>query len=75
MSDITHIFSYWMKFYRTQKKITQEELAERTNLHRTYIGSVERAERNITLKNADIIANALEIPLYDMVKEFSNENE
>ena len=64
-----------MKFYRTQKKITQEELAERTNLHRTYIGSVERAERNITLKNADIIANALEIPLYDMVKEFSNENE
>lgn len=55
-----------MRLIRTQKNISQELLAEKSGLHRTYIGSVERGERNITLKNAEKIAMALEISLTDL---------
>jgi len=43
--------------------LSQEELAVRAGVHRTYIGMIERAEKNITLTNVEKIANALEIPL------------
>jgi transcriptional regulator with XRE-family HTH domain len=49
--------------------LTQEELAERANLHPTYIGSVERGERNISLENIVSIAKALQINPKDL---FSN---
>lgn len=43
--------------------LSQEELASRAGVHRTYIGMIERAEKNITLENIEKIARALEIPL------------
>ena len=43
--------------------ISQEELAYRAGLHRTYIGMVERAERSISLQNAKTIADALNVKL------------
>lgn len=46
---------------RESEGISQEELASRAGLHRTYIGAVERAERNITLATLQRIANALAI--------------
>ena len=46
---------------RGQKGWSQEELARRCGLHRTYIGSIERSERNISLINIEKIANALNI--------------
>ena len=48
---------------RKQKGLSQEELAFKADLHRTYIGMIERAEKNITLVNVEKIANALEIPI------------
>jgi transcriptional regulator with XRE-family HTH domain len=48
---------------RTALGLSQEELAERAGVHRTYIGMIERAEKNITLENIEKIAIALEIPL------------
>ena len=62
--DITHFFGLKVRKSRNEKKLSQEELAHICELHRTYIGSIERGERNITLKNADKIAKALEKPLY-----------
>ena len=43
--------------------LSQEELASRAGVHSTYIGMIERAEKNITLENIEKIAKALEIPL------------
>lgn len=50
---------------RKEKNLSQEQLAFKANLHRTYIGMIERAERNVTLLNIEKIANALEIRLTD----------
>jgi len=42
--DIKEIFAKWVVFYRKKYKWSQEELAEKSDLHRTYIGSIERCE-------------------------------
>jgi DNA-binding XRE family transcriptional regulator len=60
---ITQSFGQKVRHFRNIKRLSQEELADLCGLHRTYIGSVERGERNITLINAERIANALEQPL------------
>ena len=52
-------FGLNVKKYRLIKKMTQEELAEHTNLHRTYISALERGKRSISLKNIEKIALAL----------------
>jgi transcriptional regulator with XRE-family HTH domain len=50
--------------------ISQEELAARAGVHRTYIGMVERAEKNITLKNIDKICEALNLSISDFFSDF-----
>lgn len=46
---------------RLQKRISQEALADEAGVHRTYMGSVERGERNISLENIVKIARALKV--------------
>ena len=48
---------------RIKRNLSQETLAEKAGMHRTYIGMIERAEKNITLLNIKKIANALNLPL------------
>jgi transcriptional regulator with XRE-family HTH domain len=52
---------------RLQLRLSQENLASRAGVHRTYIGMIERAEKNITLENIEKIAKALEIPIEKLV--------
>ena len=67
--DITDKFGKKVRYFRKIRNFSQEELAERSELHRTYIGSVERGERNITLLNADKIAKALSVTLVELVTD------
>lgn len=53
---------------RLSHGLSQEELAERAGVHRTYVGMIERAEKNITLKNIERIAKALKVPLVKLLK-------
>ena len=59
-------FGKKIKELRSLKKISQEELADLAGVHRTYIGMIERAEKNITLLNIEKIANALNINIKDL---------
>lgn len=49
--------------------LSQEELASRAGVHRTYVGMIERAEKNITLENIEKFASALKITLPDIFKD------
>lgn len=53
---------------RLEKGLSQEELASLAGLHRTYIGMIERAEKNITLINAQKVARALELSVSTLLK-------
>ena len=53
---------------RTRLGLSQEELAGRAGVHRTYIGMIERAEKNITLENIEKIAMALGRSISDLTK-------
>ena len=65
-SSITKNFGKKIADERKKLGLSQEELAHRSGLHRTYIGAVERGERNITLVNAECIALALNLELKAM---------
>lgn len=56
---------------RLAKNLSQESLADLAGLHRTYIGMIERAEKNITLVSIEKIANALGLRLKDLI-DFDN---
>ena len=55
---------------RLKQKLSQEELAMKAGVHRTYIGMIERAEKNITLENIDKVSKALSISISDLTKNF-----
>ncbi|MBI2968020.1 MAG: helix-turn-helix transcriptional regulator [Bacteroidetes bacterium] len=52
---------------RKEKGISQEELSFRADVHRTYIGMIERAEKNITLTNIEKIAKAFEVSVSELM--------
>ena len=61
-------FGKRVKEERIKKGLSQEKLAEKAQVHRTYIGMIERAEKNITLVNIEKIANALDMPIHKLIK-------
>jgi len=68
-NEILNIFGENVRKYRRLLDISQEELALRADLHRTYIGMIERAEKNITLVNMEKIAIALQVKIEDLLKK------
>ena len=67
--NILIIFGEKVREIRKEKGLSQEELAHKADLHRTYIGMIERAEKNITLLNIEKIANALQINISNLLEE------
>lgn len=66
-SDIIKKFGNRVRDLRKQRNLSQEDLAEKAGLHRTYIGMIERGEKNITLINIEKIANALEVSIKELL--------
>jgi transcriptional regulator with XRE-family HTH domain len=66
------LFGNKIKKERLKRNLSQEDFAELTGFHRTYIGMVERAERNVTLLNVEKFAKALQLPIHNLL-DFTQE--
>ena len=66
-TDIRNKFGKRLRELRTAKGYSQEQLAEKATLHWTYIGGIERGERNPTLINVEKLARALDISLPELL--------
>ena len=71
--DIKQRFGRAIKKRRTELGISQEELAERADLHRTYIADIERGTRNVSLENIEKLAKALRIPIATLFANYNVE--
>jgi len=67
--DIIRMLGKNIRHERVRQGFSQDDLAEKAGLHRTYIGMVERGERNITLLNYAKIVDALNLAMHDLMKE------
>lgn len=67
-NDILIKFGNKVREQRLLLGLSQEELARRADVHRTYVGMIERAEKNITLENIQKIARALDLPLDKLMR-------
>lgn len=67
-SQILINFGSKVRELRIKSGLSQEQLAHLADVHRTYIGMIERAEKNITLINIQKIANALGVKINDLIK-------
>lgn len=65
-------FGQQVRSLRQIKAISQEELASRAGVHRTYIGMIERGEKNVTIVTMMKLATALEINITELLKDFDD---
>ena len=68
MQDIRRRLGSKIRRLREKRGLSQEEFAEVCGLHRTYIGSVERGERNLTVASLETIAKALKISVSELFR-------
>lgn len=70
MGTPLQIFGNTIRDLRKQKGLSQEKLADLCNIHRTYMGSVERGERNLSLMNILLLAKGLDVLPGDLFRDF-----
>lgn len=61
-------FGERVKTLRREANISQEALADKAQMHRTYLSGIERGERNVSLVNIAKLAEALDVPVSELVK-------
>ena len=66
MSEIAKTIGQRIRYYRCQLGLSQEKVAEKAGCHTSYIGQIERGEKNATLKSIEKIVTAIDIPLYQI---------
>lgn len=67
--DINKVFGEKVAETRKKRHLSQEELADRCGLHRTYIGAIERGEKSPTLNTIEKIANGLNVKISELISE------
>ena len=72
MSDIAKILGQRIRNYRTAKGLSQEKLAELSGCHPTYIGQIERGEKNATIESIEKISAALNISLSKLFEKLGS---
>ncbi len=66
--DITKAFGVRLREARTALDLSQEALAERAGVHRTYVGTIERGQQNVALRNIVRLARALNTTPSDLLR-------
>ncbi len=66
MEDLRIKFGKRIRELRKDRKLTQEELGEKTDLHNTYIGAIERGERNLSLESIEKLSKGLNIEISEL---------
>jgi len=66
-SEVATQFGKKLRKLRKKQGFSQEELADRASLHRTYVSSVERGERNVSLQTIDKLARSLNLSMGDLM--------
>ena len=74
MNDLAKIIGQRIRNYRTQLGLSQEKLAELSGCHPTYIGQLERGEKNATLESIDKVASSLKISLSKLFENLGGES-
>jgi transcriptional regulator with XRE-family HTH domain len=72
--SLRRILAANLRSFRRERQISQEELADLCGLHRTYIGSVERAERNVTLSTLEVLAKVLGVSVPELLTPGGHDN-
>lgn len=67
-SKLRRVFANRVRARRNELGMSQEELADRADVHRTFIGHVERAETNVSIDNIARISEALEVPAFELLR-------
>ena len=75
MSEIARSVGQRIRNYRTQRGLSQEKLAELSGCHPTYIGQVERGEKNATLESIEKIASALNVSLSKLFEKLGSQED
>jgi transcriptional regulator with XRE-family HTH domain len=65
--DLRDILAENIRSFRQREGVSQDEFAARCGVHRTYIGSVERCERNVTLATLELIAKAVRVSVPELL--------
>lgn len=75
MSEIAKSVGQRIRNYRNQLGLSQEKLAELSGCHPTYIGQIERGEKNATIESIDKISSALNVPLSKLFEKLDSTGE
>ncbi len=75
MNTLRDVLSRNMRFLRAKQNLSQEQLADLCELHRTYISSVERGNRNISIDNIEKIALALQVSPSELLRADLSQSE
>jgi transcriptional regulator with XRE-family HTH domain len=71
---LSHTLAANIRNFRLAKNLSQEQFAQICGLHRTYVGSVEREERNVTLSTLEVIADALGVSVPELLTPRNEKN-